>query len=837
MSVPVAEGKGVATTSMLVPHASPAEVVVARLGTDASTGLTAVEASARLAQFGPNRLTRRERPAYLAIALRQAADPLVGLLAAAAIVSVVVGEGLQAAVIGAIVVLNGVLAYVQEAGAEREILALREALSPVASVIRDSRERQVPAGELVQGDVVILREGDRVPADARLVAAPGVQVDESSLTGESVPSGKASDPVPSSAPLAERTSMAFAGTAVTRGRATAVVTATGDATELGRVAQLTEAAKPPATPFQRRLGQLTRVMVVLGATITLALTGAMLLRGSDLQEAFLVGVAVAVAAVPEGLAATMTVALALGAGAMARRGAIVRRLRAVETLGSTTVIASDKTGTLTENSLRLARIWAAPGQDESSVLAAAILASTAEVVEDEAEEFRIVGDPVDGAFVLAGLERGITRNELQSGPLLRAVPFDPERRRAGMVYREGEGARLVAKGAPEVIAGSAAAPPELLAAIEARAEEWARGGLRVLAVADRALDRSFDEQELDRNVRPLGLVALHDPLRASAAESVRAGIEAGIEVRILTGDHPATAEAIGRELDLSPQAVFARVTPAGKLELVRGLQESGETVAVTGDGVNDAPALRQADVGIAMGRSGTEAAREAADVVLTDDDFSTIVAAIREGRRVGDNIRKFVAFLLSANLGEVLIFAVAISAGLGAPLTVVQVLAVNLLTDGLPAVALSRDPESPDAMTRGPLRGDRLFAPRLWAALFGIGMLVGLAATLAFLAGRAGGDDSEQTMAFVTLAVAELILVFSIRAVSRPPWRVPRNRYLESAVLVSILILVAAVYVPFLHKPLGTVSLGPLDLATALALAVLPAACLELAKAFRLVLR
>jgi P-type Ca2+ transporter type 2C len=838
MSVPAAEGKGATPTSLLVPHTSPAEAVVARLETDASTGLTAVEASARLAAFGPNRLTRRERPAYLAIALRQVADPLVLLLAAAALVSGVVGEGIQAAVIGAIVVLNGVLGYVQETGAEREILALREALSPVASVIRDAREREVPAGELVQGDVVILREGDRVPADARLLAAPGVQVDESSLTGESVPAEKASDPVSSSAPLAERTSMAFAGTAVTRGRATAVVTATGDATELGRVAQLTAAAKPPATPFQRRLGQLTRVMVVLGATITLALTGAMLLRGSDLQEAFLVGVAVAVAAVPEGLAATMTVALALGAGAMARRGAIVRRLRAVETLGSTTVIASDKTGTLTENSLRLTRVWPAPGQDESSVLAAAILASTAEVIEDETEEFRVVGDPVDGAFVLAGLERGIMRNELQPGPLLGEVPFDPERRRAAVVYQEGEGARLVAKGAPEAIIECAAAPVDLLAAIEARAEEWAREGLRVLAVADRTLDRpTLDEQELDRDVRPLGLVALHDPLRASAADSVRAGVEAGIEVRILTGDHPATAEAIGRELNLSPQAVFARVSPVDKLELVRGLQEAGETVAVTGDGVNDAPALRQADVGIAMGRSGTEAAREAADIVLTDDDFSTIVAAIREGRRVGDNIRKFVAFLLSANLGEVLLFAVAIPAGLGAPLTVVQVLAVNLLTDGLPAVALSRDPESPDAMARGPLRGDRLFVPSLWAALLGIGMLVGLAATLAFLAGRAGADGSEQTMAFVTLAVAELILVFSIRAVARSPWRVSRNRYLESAVLASILVLAAAVYVPLLHKPLGTVSLGPFELATALALAVLPAAFLELAKAFRLLLR
>jgi P-type Ca2+ transporter type 2C len=836
-SVQHAEGKEVAPRSPLVPHASSAEEMVAWLKTDASAGLTAVEANVRLAAFGPNRLTRQEQPAYLVIALRQAADPLVGLLAAAAVVSGAVGEGLQAAVIGAIVVLNGVLGYVQEADAEREILALREALSPVASVIRDGREREVPAGELVQGDVVILREGDRVPADARLVVAPGVQVDESSLTGESVPVEKGSEPVPPSAPLAERASMAFAGTAVTRGRATAIVTATGDATELGRVAQLTETANPPATPFQRRLRQLTRVMVVLGVTITLALTGAMLLRGSDLQEAFLVGVAVAVAAVPEGLAATMTVALALGAGAMARRGAIVRRLRAVETLGSTTVIASDKTGTLTENSLRLARVWPAPGEDESSVLAAAILASTAEVVGDEAEEFRVVGDPVDGAFVIAGLERGIMRNELQPGPLLSEVPFDPERRRAAMVYQEDDGARLVAKGAPEVMIECAAGPPELLASVEARAEEWAREGLRVLAVADRVLARPLDEQELDRNLRPLGLVALHDPLRASAADSVRAGIEAGIEVRILTGDHPATAEAIGRELSLSPEAVFARVTPADKLELVRGLQEAGETVAVTGDGVNDAPALRQADVGIAMGRSGTEAAREAADIVLTDDDFSTIVAAIREGRRVGDNIRKFVAFLLSANLGEVLLFAVAISAGLGAPLTVVQVLVVNLLTDGLPAVALSRDPESPDAMTRGPLRGDRLFSPRLWAALVGIGILVGVVATAAFVAGRAGADGSEQTMAFVTLAVAELILVFCIRAVSLPLWRVPRNRYLESAVLASILILVAAVYVPFLHEPLGTVSLGTLDLATALALAVLPAAFLELAKARRALLR
>jgi len=645
---------------------------------------------------------------------------------------------------------------------------------------------------------------------------------------------KDTQPVDPAAPLGDRGSMAFAGTSVTRGHATGVVAATGDATELGLVAELAASAKAPPTPFARRLGQLTRVMVVLGVLITVLLTAAMLLRGSNLQDAFLVGVAVAVAAVPEGLSATVTVALALGAAAMARRGAIVRRLPAVETLGSTTVIASDKTGTLTENRLRLARVWPAPGRDEETVLATALLASTADVVESEEAGPRIVGDPVDGAVVLAARERGLARGDVEPGPVLRELPFDPETRRAVLVYAEGDGARLVAKGAPEVIAARSAADGASLASLESRAEEWAREGLRVLAVADRRLDWDAlrGDGDLDRDLRPLGLVALQDPLRPSAAASVRAGLDAGVDVRILTGDHPATAEAIGAELGLAPDAVFARVSPARKLELVRDLQEAGETVAVTGDGVNDAPALRQADVGVAMGLSGTEAAREAADLVLTDDDFSTIVAAIREGRRVGDNIRTFVAFLLSANLGEVLLFAVAIPAGLGAPLTVVQVLAINLLTDGLPAVALSRDPAAPGVMARGPSRGDRLFSSRYVAALVGIGALVGLVSLAAFLVGRGDGDGVALTMAFVTLAVAELVLVFSLRAGPRPAWRAPRNLLLEGAVALSALAVGLLVYVPALHDPVGTVSLGAANLGVALAVAVLPAAVVEAAKPF-----
>ena len=817
------------------PHAAGRESVVEALATDVALGLTEDEARVRLAAYGPNRPTRAERPAYAAIALRQVADPLVGLLAAAAAVSAVAGEGVQAAVIGAIVVLNGILGYVQEAGAEREVLALRETFSPVASAVRDGRERELPAGALVPGDLVVLREGDRVPADVRLVSARGLQADESALTGESVPVAKDVAPVDDDAPLGDRSPMAFAGTAVTRGHGTGVVTATGDATELGLVAELAASAKAPPTPFARRLAQLTRVMVVLAVLITAALTAAMLARGSGLQDAFLVGVAVAVAAVPEGLAATVTVALALGAGAMARRGAIVRRLPAVETLGSTTVIASDKTGTLTENRLRLDRIWASEDGGEREVLAAALLASSAEIVEDEASGFRVVGDPVDGAVILAAREQGLARANVVPGPVLRELPFDPETRRAALVYADGGAARLVAKGAPEVVAARSA-EGQHLGALESQAEEWAREGLRVLAVADRRLepaDLDLDDGELDRDLHPLGLVALRDPLRPSAAESVRAGLDAGIDVRILTGDHPATAEAIGDELGLARDAVFARVSPARKLELVEELQNAGETVAVTGDGVNDAPALRQADVGVAMGLSGTEAAREAADLVLTDDDFSTILAAVREGRRVGDNIRTFVAFLLSANLGEVLLFAAAILAGLGAPLTVVQVLAINLLTDGLPAVALSRDPAAPDVLARGPSRGNRLFSSRAVAALVGIGSLVGLVSLAAFLLGRGDGDGVARTMAFVTVAVAELVLVFSLRAGARPAWSAARNPLLEGAVALSALAVALLVYVPFLHDPVGTVSLGASDLASALALAVVPAVVIEVAKLTR----
>ncbi|MBK5221215.1 MAG: cation-transporting P-type ATPase [Thermoleophilia bacterium] len=520
---------------------------------------------------------------------------------------------------------------------------------------------------------------------------------------------------------------------------------------------------------------------------------------------------------------------------MAARGAIVRRLAAVETLGSATVIASDKTGTLTENELRLRAIAPSGSRGEKEVLEAAVLACTAALLEEDGE-LRVAGDPVDGALLLAAAERGISPARLRAeNALVAELPFDAERKQMTVAYAEGETVRAYSKGAPEVIMAQARATAPERREIEAVAERWASQGLRVLAIAARTLDSAAagDPEQLESELEPLGLVALHDPLRPNAAAAVRAARAAGLRVQIVTGDHPATATAIARELELPASAVSARVTPREKLRLVETLQSQGEVVAVTGDGVNDTPALRRADVGVAMGLSGTEAAREAADVVLTDDDFSTIVAAIREGRAITDNVRKFVAFLLSANFGEVLLFAVAVLADLGVPMTVVQVLTVNVLTDGLPAVALAGDRADPGVMGRPPERGSRLFGRESWVALGLVGTLVGVASIAAFLIGRDHGEGVAQTMAFATVALAELAVVFAVRSPKRAFWREPANPFLLAAVAGSALLLLATVYLPPLQGALGTVALDAGQLGVVVGLAAVPLALTEAAKARR----
>ena len=738
----------------------------------------------------------------------------------AVVVAAALGERVEAVAIGLIVVLNAVLGFTQESGAERAVLALRDRFRRTAHVIRDGREHEVPAEHVVPGDVLVVREGDGVAADARLGEAHGLEVDESMLTGESMPVGKTADPVAADAVLGDRRSLLHAGTAVTRGRGRALVVATGDATEAGRIARLVAAARPPQTPLQERLGSMARILAAGGVVLTVALTAAMALRGEPLRDAFFVGVSVAVAAVPEGLAATVMIALALGARAMAERGAIVSRLAAVETLGATTLVCTDKTGTLTENALQVAAVKPSGASSEADVLTAAVLASAAELLERD-ERVEVVGDPVDAAIVLAAHERGLLESTLAGRTLVAEVPFDPASRRMTRTYRDDDAREVTfSKGAPEVLLAEVADGVASREA-DAAARAWAEEGLRVLAVA----------RSIGNGLMHVGLIALHDPLRPSAGSAIREARAAGVGVKMLTGDHPATARATAAELQLEPEDVHARITPADKLAIVEQLQAGGDVVAVTGDGVNDAPALRRADAGVAMGRAGTETAREAADIVLTDDDFATIVAAIREGRRIAENIRKFVAFLLSANFGEVALFAVAVLAGLGAPMTVVQVLLVNVLTDGLPAVALSRDPASATAMQRGPHSRTRLFGRADWLTLAGLGTVVGGAAFAAFLVGRAGSGD-EQTMAFATVALAELVLVFSCRSRREPAWHLPRNAYLLASVALSTVVVALAVYVPALQEPFGTTALGAGDAAIVVALALVPTAFAEAGKTF-----
>jgi len=798
-------------------HALTTREAADALGADVDVGLNADEAARRLAQFGPNRPRRPRRPPYLRLALNQLIDPLVLLLVAASAISVAIGDVGEGVAIAAVVVVNGALGFWQEAAADRAILALSQSFAHEATVVRGGSTRAVGAEEVVPGDLLLIAAGERVAADGRIAAAHGLEVDESALTGESLPVTKAIDAVSAETVLAERASMVYAGSAVTRGRGRVLVCATGPDTEIGRIETLTTAAKAPPTPLGRRLGRLARQMVVVGVVVTILLAAAMLLRGEPPHEAFLVGVAVAVAAVPEGLAATVTAGLALGARSMARRGAIVRRLEAIETLGETSVICTDKTGTLTENSIRLAALQPAAGVDERELLRAAVLASAA--------DGGAAADPVEQALLLGAMERGLAGEGLLEGMrLLRELPFDSERKRMTVVYDEGGTARAYMKGAPEVVAARAARD-DTLAQVAA---SWAGEGFRVLAVAARPVDDVDGEVEAGHQL--LGVVALHDPLRATAAESIAAARVAGIDVRMLTGDHPATARTIGRALGLDDAKIVARATPADKIALVQALQEDGQVVAVTGDGVNDAPALRRANVGVAMGRSGTEAAREAASIVLTDDDFGTIVAAVEEGRRIGDNIRKFVAFLLSANFGEVIVFAVAIVAGLGVPLAVIQVLLVNLITDGLPALALARDPASERTMISPPRRGTQLFDRWTWSALAVVGLFVGAATLAAFIAGRAFGGGTAQTMAFATLALSELALVFAIRSPQAQAWQLPLNSWLVASVTASAAVVAAVVYVPAAHDLFATVTLGPSEALATVALALVPVALAEAAK-------
>ncbi len=756
------------------PWTVPAGSVAGALATDPAAGLTAEEATDRLERVGPNELVERGRKPAWRLLAEQFANTMILVLVAAAANTAAIGDLKDTVVILAIVVLNAVVGFVQEYRAEQAMAALKAMATPSVQVVRDGHVRLVPAAALVPGDVVLLAQGDVLAADLRLVEAVALRINEAALTGESQAVTKATEPLPQVDPslVAERRNMAFRGTAVTGGRGRGVVVATGMGTELGRVAELLQAQPPGPTPLQRRLSVLGRRMAVAALVVCAVVFFAGVARGNPADQMFLTAVSLlAVAAIPEGLPAVVTVALALGARRMARRRALVRKLPAVETLGSVTVICSDKTGTLTQNRMLVQRVWtptgsyrvggdgytpagAVGGEDGADPAADKLLrrlATVAAACNDAVLEppaspdgpWQLTGDPTEGALLALAGKLGITRTGMEAArPRVAEVAFDAGRRRMTTMHRDEDGVWAATKGALDALLPLLrSADAEVGRRAQEMAAGWASQGHRVLALADRHLAEVPDQPETaESDLRLLGLVAMADPARQESAAAVAACQTAGIVPVMITGDDARTATAIAKRVGiLDPDSgvltgaelarqddevlaerapatrVYARTSPEQKLRIIDAWKRQGAVVAMTGDGVNDAPALRRADIGVAMGVTGTDVSKEAADMVLADDNFATIVAAVQEGRRIYDNIRRFVRYLLTTNSGEVLVMFLASVLALPVPLLPVQILWINLVTDGLPAIALGLEPAERDTMRRRPRSPtESIFARGLW---------------------------------------------------------------------------------------------------------------------------
>jgi len=783
------------------------------------TGLTSAEARARLVTAGRNELQREEATPPWRILARQFASPVIALLGVAAVVAAGMGEWIDAAAIGAIVLLNGIVGFIQEYRAERAVLALRDMTAPRARVRRDGVVVVIPAAEVVPGDVVLVEEGDLVAADARVVHAHALRSNEAALTGESVPVDKEPGPGRGDRPLAERLDMLFAGTAVVHGTGEAEVLVTGMNTELGKVARLLATAEKAETPLQVRLGEVSKTLVKLslGVVALVAILGA--LRGQPLFEVLLGAVSLAVAAVPEGLPAVVTIALAVGVQRMAQRNVLVRRLPAVETLGSATVVCTDKTGTLTTGRMTVRETW---GPDHPGIFFAAAACNEADL--DGAS-----GDPTELALLAAARERGIERAAIERDyPRGEVNPFDSERKRMSIE----RGGTWYVKGAVDLLLPLCRAGTD--GAAEANADMGARG-LRVLAVA-----RGNDgERDLDL----LGLVGIADPPRTEAIEAVALARAAGIVPVMITGDHPATARAIATEMGiLRPgeeiaDRVHARVTPEDKLRIVRQWKERGAIVSMTGDGVNDAPALREAHIGIAMGKTGTEVTREAADMVLADDNFASIVAAIREGRAIFDNIRKTLVYLLSGNAAELLVMFGAAVVGLPVPLLPLHLLWINLVTDGLPALALVVEPPERDVLSRPPRPADQPMLGRPeWTRVVLTGAVEAACVLGVFAWTLAREDlDAARNMAFSTLVFSELFRSFAARSDTRIFWAVGAfsNLRLLGVVLLSALLQMALHHTPALQVIFRLQPLTLFDCLLSVGLALLPVTVIEVVKLAR----
>ncbi len=871
-----------------------------------SNGLSQNEVEKRLAEFGPNELIKKEKISPWVIFLEQFKSFLIVILLIAVVLSAILGEVADAILIAVIVVFAAGLGFVQEYRAERAMEALKKMAAPTASVLRNGEEMEIAARELVPGDIILLAVGDRIPADARLVEAVNLRTDEAPLTGESVPIEKTDETLEGDVEVGDRRNMVFMGTAAVYGRAKAIVTATGMTTEFGKIAGLLQEVKAEKTPLQVNLDRVGRYIGIAALILCFVLAGIGIMRGHGILEMFIWGVALAVAAVPEALPAVVVISLALGVRRMVKRNALMRKLPAVETLGSTTFICSDKTGTLTQDQMTVRALYAngkiievtgagyepkgefyhngktiMAGEDP----ALAILLRASSLCNDTSLTsadgvWDIKGDPTEGALVVVAAKSGLLQEELnEQSPRIAEIPFSSETKRMTTIHRTAEGKTAYSKGAPEVILKSCryiyrnGRQEELTTkdseTVLSVAQNMATHALRVLGVAYRQLatDVCIDET-IEQDMVFAGLAGMIDPPREEVKDAVELCDRAGIRSVMITGDHKLTAIAIAKELGIYKKGVgfsgaeldalsdkefedlvekievYARVSPAHKLRVIEALAKKGQVVAMTGDGVNDAPALKKADIGVAMGITGTDVTKEAADMVLTDDNFASIVAAVEEGRGIFDNIKKYLMYLLSCNIGEILVMAVAILFGpliglpYGAiPLIAVQILFVNLVTDGLPAIALSVDPAAPDIMERKPRpRGQGVFTKSVVILMLVGGVWIGGVTLWSFQwALDIGRSLTEaQGVCFLSLILIQFFNAYNFRSDKHSLFQVGifKNKWLNIAVGSQVLLMIAIFYVPFFQPLFNTVALDFEELVAVILVSASVFPVIEATKAF-----
>ena len=836
------------------PHTLGSEQAAGLLRVNPAHGLDSDEVVERRRQYGPNSISEKEQTGFLHKLLMQFRDVMILVLLAAALIAGAIGDMVDTIVILVIVLLNAIIGAVQEYRAEQAVTALKKMTAPDARVRRGGHFHTVPSEEVVPGDIVLIEAGNVVPCDLRLFETVDCQVDESALTGESTPVDKQTEKLDVEDLLAaDRTNIAFKATNVTRGRALGIAVATGDRTEIGRIASLLREHEKQLTPLQARLARFSKRLAAAVILIALVVFLFGLVRGEELLLMFMTSISLAVAAIPEALPAVITIALALGAKKMGLHNALMRRLPTVETLGSVTWICSDKTGTLTTNEMRLELLHAA-GTDASSLsetdntsplwqLIGKALALSTDVTLDS--QGRAIGDPTEIALYLGAIDGEFIKHDLEERhPRLAELPFEAKRRRMTTLHTDDDRVLSFTKGAPEAVLPVCknqlnldGSEMPLSDDVHIQAERMASQGYRVLAIACRRFDAVPDmlrPGEIEHDMQFLGLVGLIDPPRREALQAVRDCRTAGIHPVMITGDHPGTARAIAERLEIASGevltgaemaefddeelsarvkevTVYARVSPEQKIKIVKALQSHGEYVAMTGDGVNDAPALKQANIGIAMGQKGTDVAREASDMVLMDDNFASIVRAVREGRRIFDNIRKFIKYTMTSNAGEVWVLFLAPFFGLPLPLVPVQILWINLVTDGLPGLAMSREPQEKNIMQRPPRPPDEsIFAHGMWQHILWVGIVIAGLSLGAQAWAWHGGSENWQTIVFTVLTFSQLVHALVIRSESESLFSIGffSNPQLLLAILLTVVLQLIVVYVPFFNDIFKTT---PLD--------------------------